>query len=93
MDYVLFIYNTKYNSKLNQLTYGGRRQQPCSIINNVGTGREHHTRCSASRMLHIQRGLLQHLHTCRRKNNTVSNVEVNIDNQSAVVQKDLTRQD
>ena len=38
------------------------------------------------------RGLLQHLHTCRGKNNTASNVEVNVDNQSAVFQEDLTQQ-
>ena len=38
------------------------------------------------------RGLHQHIHTCRGKNNTVSNVEVNVDNQSAVFQEDLTQQ-
>ena len=42
---------------------------------------------------HTNRGLLQHLNTWRRKNNTVSNVDVNIDKQSAVVQEDLTQQD
>ena len=30
-------------------------------------------------------GLLQHLNTCRKKNNTFSSVNVNTDNQSAVV--------
>ena len=45
------------------------------------------------RNFRTNRGLLQHLNTCRRKNNTVSNVYVNIDNQSAVVQEDLTQQD
>ena len=45
------------------------------------------------RNFHMNRGLLQHLNTCRRKNNTVSNVDVHIDNQSAVVQEDLTQQD
>ena len=39
------------------------------------------------------RGLLQHVNTCRRKNNTVSNVDVNIIYQSAVVQEGLTQQD
>ena len=39
------------------------------------------------------RGLLQHLNTCRGKNNTASNVDINIDNQSAVVKEDLTQQD
>ena len=38
------------------------------------------------RNVRTNRGLLQHLNTCRRKNNTVSNVELNIDDQSAVVQ-------
>ena len=45
------------------------------------------------RNFRTNRGLLQHLNTCRRKNNTIPNVKVNIDNQSAVVQEDLTQQD
>ena len=45
------------------------------------------------RNFRTNRGLLQHLNICRRKNNTVSNVDVNIGNQSAVVQEDLTQQD
>ena len=45
------------------------------------------------RNFRTNKGLLQHLNTCRRKNSTVSNVHVNIDNQSAVVQEDLTQQD
>ena len=86
------------NSKLKQLTYGGRRRQFCSIINNVDVGREHHKAQSPEcyifkRNFRTNKGLLQHLNTCRRKNNTVPNVEVNIDNESAVVQEDLTRQD
>ena len=36
--------------------------------------------------------LLQHFNTCRKKNHTTSNVDVNIENQSTVVQKDLTQQ-
>ena len=39
------------------------------------------------------RGLLQHVNTCRRKNNTVSNVDVNIIYQSTAVQEGLTQQD
>ena len=39
------------------------------------------------------RGLFQHFITCRRKNNTASNVDVNVDNQSGVVQEDLIHQD
>ena len=86
------------NSKLKQLTYGARRRQFCSIINNVDVGREHHKAQSPEcyifkRNFRTNKGLLQHLNTCRRKNNTVPNVEVNIDNESAVVQEDLTRQD
>ena len=42
---------------------------------------------------HTNRGLLQHLNTCRRKNNTVSNVDVSTDKHSSVVQEDLTQQD
>ena len=45
------------------------------------------------RNFRTNRGLLQHLNTCRRKNNTISNVEVSIDNQSAVVLEDSTQQD
>ena len=40
------------------------------------------------RNFRANRGLLQHLNTCRRKNSTVSNFDVNIGNQSAVVQED-----
>ena len=45
------------------------------------------------RNFRTNRGLLQHLNTCRRKNNTASNVDINTDNQSAVVKEDLTQQD
>ena len=41
------------------------------------------------RNFRTNRGLLQHLNTCHRKNN----IDVNIGNQSAVVQDDLTQQD
>ena len=36
--------------------------------------------------------VLQHLNSYRRKNNIISNVDVNIDNQSAVFQEGLTQQ-
>ena len=44
------------------------------------------------RNFRTNRGLLQHLNSCRRKNNIISNVDVNIDNQSAVFQEGLTQQ-
>ena len=45
------------------------------------------------RNFRTDKGLLQCLNICRIKNSTTSNVDVNIDNQSVVVQEDLTQQD
>ena len=36
---------------------------------------------------------LQQLNDCRRKNNTTTNVAINTENQSVVVQEDLIQQD
>ena len=56
-------------------------------------GAQSHECYKWKRNFFTNRGLLQHLNTCRRKNKSVSNVDVNIDNQSDVVQEYLTLQD
>ena len=45
------------------------------------------------RSFRTKRGLIEYLNACRRKDNTAWNVDVNIDNQSAVVQEHLPQQD